>query len=246
MNKLFFTPSEDLQIGNKIKITGEDFRHLQVLRVQAGDEIKISDGQSCCYSGNVSDFGRDYISVSLNKKIPFSSEPEIKITLLQSLLKGEKNDIIIQKAVELGAFEIIFFHSKNCVVKLTDDRQNGRIERFNKIAKMAAMQSGRDIIPIVKGILNYDEIFPILNKQELAMVFHEKSQSPLSLFLKDRLIGCHTVAFSIGPEGGFSEEEISMFKNADIPALSLGKRILRAETAPLCALSVIMAYSGEL
>ncbi|MDF2684921.1 MAG: methyltransferase, RsmE family [Clostridia bacterium] len=246
MNKIFFSPSEDLNKGDKIKITGEDFRHLQVLRIRAGEEIKISDNKNYCYSGTVSDFQKDSISILINEKNIFGYEPNIQVILFQSLLKGEKNEIVIQKAVELGASEIIFFHSENCVARLNDERQDNKIERFNKVAKMAAMQSGRDIIPTVKGILSFKEVISILKIQDLSMVFHEKSDSSLSLFLSDKINGCHSVAFAVGPEGGFSEEEILTFRGADIPALSLGKRILRAETAPLCALSVIMAFSGEL
>lgn len=245
MNRIFFSPSEELNENDKIKITGEDFRHLQVLRVRTGEEIKISDNKNYCYSGIISDFGKDNISILINQKNSFTDEPNIKITLFQALLKGEKNEIVIQKAVELGAAEIIFFHSENCVAKLSDERQDNKIERFNKIARMAAMQSGRDIIPSVKGIMSFKEILPVLKNNDISMVFHEKSQNSLSVFLTEKINGCKSVAFSVGPEGGFSEEEIKAFNNNNIPALSLGKRILRAETAPLCALSVIMAYSGE-
>ena len=234
MHKLFFDISEN---ASEITVTGEDFSHLTVLRIKKGDTITVSDGISVCYTAKAESFSKKGAVFSLYDPRPFETESKVKITAYCALLKSGKSDSVIQKAVELGASEIVLFQSKNCVAEASSEKGERKLERWNKISRQAAMQSGRDIIPSVRGVISFKEMISELKDKDISMFLHEKAEFSAYELLKKNP-DASTVGFAVGPEGGFTDLEVDEAVSNGIPAISLGKRILRAETAPLCILSI--------
>lgn len=233
MHKLFF----DVPKGaTEITVTGDDFAHLTVLRVKTGERVEVSDGIDTCYTGEAISFSKKGAVFALSDPKPFETESKVKITAYCALLKSGKGDGVIQKAVELGAHEIVFFQSKNCVAEASE-KGDKKLERWNKISRQAAMQSGRDIVPQVRGVISFSEMLEELRAKDIKMFLHEKATESAYELLK-KAENVSTVGFAVGPEGGFTEAEADLADEKGIPTISLGKRILRAETAPLCILSV--------
>jgi 16S rRNA (uracil1498-N3)-methyltransferase len=231
MHKLFVSP-EDIH-DNTVTVTGNDVEHLHALRVKEGDDIKISDGVALNYDAVVKEVRKNSVSFELIKSYEFENEPKIDITVYCALLKGGSNEDVIKQAVELGANKIVFFSSSNCIA---EKREKG--EKYAKTARQAAMQAGRDRIPEVVSGVTFAEMIDGLAAADISAFFHEKADLPLYdviLTKKDP----RSAAFAVGPEGGFSDKEAEIAIQKGIPVVSLGKRILRAVTAPLCALSVL-------
>ncbi len=231
MHKLFVSP-EDIR-DNTVTVTGNDVEHLHALRVKEGDDIKISDGVALNYDAVVKEVRKNSVSFELIKSYEFENEPKIDITVYCALLKGGSNEDVIKQAVELGANKIVFFSSSNCIA---EKREKG--EKYAKTARQAAMQAGRDRIPEVVSGVTFAEMIDGLAAADISAFFHEKADLPLYdviLTKKDP----RSAAFAVGPEGGFSDKEAEIAIQKGIPVVSLGKRILRAVTAPLCALSVL-------
>ena len=235
---LFIEPAN---IGSTIRIEGEDARHAFALRPDIGDEVTVSDGKAFFYPGNIQAIDKKGITIEIMRQNPIVPKP-YRIHLLAGLLKGDKNEFVIQKAVELGADRITFFLSQNCIAQLPDLEK--KYKRFATTAKLAAMQCGSLTIPQIAFLPDFQEVVRLLREQN-GMLFYEHATEKLSSFLKRQAPGNET-AFAIGPEGGFSAGEIQKANDANIPLLSLGSRILRAETAPICAISVLLSYYGEL
>lgn len=237
MHKLFFDVPEG---ALEITVTGEDFTHLTVLRVKAGDTVEISDGVSRCYAATAVSFSRNGAVFSLAESNPFSCEPAVRMTVYCALLKSGKNDTVIQKAVELGAYSVVFFASRNCVAESDSEREDKKLARWNKISRQAAMQSGRDIVPVIRGVIPFGRMLDELSSEEAAFFLHEKAE--LSAYgLMKSMAAPKTFGYASGPEGGFTDDEAKEATNRGIRVVSLGKRILRAETVPLCVLSVCNA-----
>lgn len=231
MHKLFVSP-EDIH-DNTVTVTGNDVEHLHALRVKEGDDIKISDGVSLNYDAVVREVRKNSVSFELLQSYEFENDPKIDITVYCALLKGGSNEDVIKQAVELGANRIVFFSSSNCIA---EKREKG--EKYAKIARQAAMQAGRDRIPEVVSGVTFAEMIEGLASADISAFFHEKADLPLYdviLTKKDP----RSAAFAVGPEGGFTDKEVDIAAQRGIPVVSLGKRILRAVTAPLCALSVL-------
>lgn len=234
MHKLFFDVPDG---ATEITVEGEDFAHLTVLRIKAGETVTVSDGVSKCYTAKAESFSKKGAVFSLSDPRPFEVESKVKITAYCALLKSGKGDGVIQKAVELGVSEIVFFQSKNCVAEASSEKGERKLERWNKISRQAAMQSGRDIIPNVRGVISFREMLSELKTKDVSMFLHEKAEFPAYELLKNSS-QVSTVGFAVGPEGGFTDSEAEEAVSNGIPSISLGKRILRAETAPLCILSI--------
>ncbi|MBE6895644.1 MAG: 16S rRNA (uracil(1498)-N(3))-methyltransferase [Ruminococcaceae bacterium] len=231
MHKLFVLP-EDIH-DNAVTVTGNDVEHLHALRVKEGDDIKISDGVSLNYDAVVKEVRKNSVSFEILRSYEFENEPKIDITVYCALLKGGANEDVIKQAVELGANKIVFFSSSNCIA---EKREKG--EKYAKTARQAAMQAGRDRIPEVVSGVTFAEMIEGLAAADISAFFHEKADLPLYdviLTKKDP----RSAAFAVGPEGGFTDKEAEIAIQKGIPVVSLGKRILRAVTAPLCALSVL-------
>lgn len=236
----FFIPKENILTDNLI-ITGEDVKHInKVLRMGIGDEIICCDGQGNDYKARISSVGAE-ISCKIIEKTKCDTESNIHVILIQGVPKASKMDYIIEKTTELGICEIYPCDMSRCVSKIDGDK---KIQRWQKVSEAAAKQSGRGIIPKVHSPINISEAVEILKSCDVAFVPYECAEDR---FLKPLLTSFNnpkTVAFIIGPEGGFDKSEIEKLK--DIPVISLGKRILRTETAGEAVLSMVMYELGDI
>lgn len=225
-------------------LKGEDAHHAaRVLRLRQGELITLCDGNGTDYEGKISEISKEQVSVQILEK--HDSETEIKqhITLFMALPKGDKMEFIIQKATELGVSSIIPFLSKNCVSR--PGQTDKKVLRWQKIATEAAKQCGRGKIPVVSDVLTVGEVAKRANDFGTKLFFYEKeNQNGLKTVLEQGL--SDTIAIVIGAEGGFTEKEAEDFQSNGFVSVSLGKRILRCETAPITALSAILYQSGNM
>lgn len=221
---------------------GADAKHLSVvMRAKQGEEIIICDGNGIDYQCTVKEISADCIKAEIISKYECVSEPNLSVTIYTGYPKGDKLEHIIQKSVELGAVRIVPFFSQFCTVKPKKEEQKNI--RYNRIAQEAAKQSGRGILPVVSMPLSYKEMLQEASQSEAAFFCYEAGGAALL----SRLEGVtNTIAIITGSEGGFSlQEAVEANKVGCIP-IGLGPRILRCETAPLAALSVVMALTGNL
>lgn len=232
-----------------ITIYGEDSHHIsRSLRMAAGEHITVSDMNGFEYDCVLEVFVDTYVKARIIEKRLSENESPVRIHLYQALPKGDKLDFIIQKAVECGVFDITPFESERCVVKVKKDAEERKTERRNKIALEAAKQCGRGMIPLVKSSISFNEMLKEASSFDVALFCYEgDGTEPLGATLK-KLINekdIKDVAIIIGSEGGFSKQEASMAKEYNFNSIGLGKRILRAETAAIFALSCLV-YEFEL
>lgn len=229
----FFTDRENIK--ETVVLTGEDARHIgKVLRMACGDEVTLCDKEGTDYICKINEITKETVTLSVTESMPCPAELGVKITLYQCIPKSGKMDSIIQKATELGACEIVPVLSKRCVAK------GEKPERWQKIAYEAAKQCGRGIIPSVRNTVSFDEAVEELSKKDLAFFPYEDA-SDGKLFYD----GCaQSIGFIVGPEGGFDLSEVEKARNAGIKICTLGKRILRTETAGSAVISVL-AYLCE-
>ena len=236
----FFTQNIN---GNTAFIEGDDAKHIQKsLRMKIGEQIELCDQNGFDYIGNISQIS-DCVEVSIVSKQENESEPDCEVTLFQALPKGDKFELIVQKAVELGVHKIVPMLTDRCVSRPDQKSFAKKLERYNKIALEAAKQSGRGVIPVVEDMVSFDKAIEMASSCQTALFFYEKGGKSLSENLKSDV---KSVAIFIGSEGGFEEAEVEKAEKNGILTTSLGKRILRCETAPLCALSAIMYITGNL
>ncbi len=233
---------EASQIGeDTITIIGEDVNHIKnVLRMKCGEEVEISDGQGGEYICKISSLKEEVVLtiVDYNKK---GTELESKLYLFQGLPKNDKMELIIQKAVELGATAIVPVNTKRTVVKLDEKKEANKLKRWQTISESAAKQSKRGIIPEVLPVMNFKEAVEYAKNFDINIIPYEHCEDMsgtkkiVDSIKKDMKIGIF-----IGPEGGFAEIEIDFAMENNISPVSLGKRILRTETAGLAILSILM------
>lgn len=239
----FFIPKENIS-ENKITVTGEDIVHIsKVLRLKKGDFFTCCDGRGFDYEVKIADISKTEVVCDIVNKQKSETEPPVKITLIQGVPKASKMDYVIQKNTELGISEIYPCSLNRCVSKTEKDKKT---DRWQKIAKEAAQQSGRGIVPVIYDAVSLKDAAEILKKSDISFVAYECEDKNT---LKDVLLSKEnpkTVAFLIGPEGGFDVSEIEFLKNIGIPVISLGKRILRTETAGEAVLSMIMYEIGDI
>ena len=241
MHRLFLPPQT---VASAVEIMGEDCRHLQVLRVRQGETLSVSDGVSWLYDGRVERVEKDRVLLSLSGQRPLEGEPSLRVVLWQAVCKGDKNEQIVQKCVELGVDAVRFFCSENCVAR-PSGREDAKIFRLARVSRTAAMQAGRGRIPEVDGFFPFDAMREACAGAP-SLFFYENAVECLSSHLAQHPFGGKTCNIIIGSEGGFTPREAECLVSAGIPALSLGSRILRAETAPAAVLAVLMASVGEL
>lgn len=240
MHRFFVSPH---QIGEKeIIIEGTDVNHIKnVLRMKAGEEILISDQDKMEYHCMIEALEEDQIV----SKIMFGQEVGLelpcKIYLFQGLPKNDKMELIIQKAVELGACEIIPVATKRCVVKLDGKKEVSKIKRWQAIAESAAKQSKRMYIPQVTNVMKFEQALEYAQQCDVKLIPYElaKDMETTRNIIKEIEKG-QSIGIFIGPEGGFAEEEIAAAMNQKVQPITLGKRILRTETAGFTLLSVLM------
>lgn len=239
MPRFFINPVD----GDVAVITGADAHHLsRVLRVRVGEALTLCDGRGTDYFGEVSAVSPDAVEVTVCERRPTMAEPSTAVTLYQGLPKSEKMDFIVQKAVELGAVRVVPVSTARSIVRLKGDEAVKKQTRWQKIAAEAAGQSGRGIIPKVGEVLSFAKAVEQL-KNERAVVCYEGGGVPLSQTVNTQT---ESISVFIGPEGGFDVSEIEQLKEAGVTPVTLGNRILRCETAPIVALSVVMQLSGNL
>ena len=243
----FFVDKSEI-IGDEIKLFGENFHHLQkVLRGKIGEEIIISAGEAVDYHCKIKRYGEDHAVLSVSF-LEEAHELRTKVILLQALPKGEKMELIIQKAVELGVSEMIPLESENCIVQLKGDKAEKKRLRWQGISEAAAKQSKRSVIPAVSSVSTWKEAFSLVKNAEIKLIPYENAKGVG--FTKEELLRVEelgqksggTIALCIGPEGGFSKEEVEEAKKEGFLPISLGKRILRTETAAITTLSLIMMH----
>lgn len=225
-----------------VRITGGDVNHIKnVLRMHPQDEIIVLDGAGMEYRCKIETISEEVITRVLEAK-KTEAELSVRLLLFQGLPKKDKMELIIQKAVELGVSEIIPVLTKRTVVKLEDKKkEQKKLERWQAIAEAAAKQSGRGSIPKVREAVKFTEAVKMAAALDEALIPYELAEGMEEA--RERVRGLHdkkTVGIFIGPEGGFEEDEIALATKAGIHPITLGKRILRTETAGLCILSVIM------
>ena len=241
MNQFFVEPSQ-IQ-DKKIIITGKDVNHIKnVLRMKIGEEVSISNGEDGKeYRGIIKEFLDDEVICDLAFIKEDGVELPSKVYLYQGLPKADKMELIIQKAVELGVYEIIPVATKRAVVKLDEKKSKSKIARWQAISESAAKQSKRAIIPKVADVLSFKEALKDCQKAHVKVIPYELAEGMEKT--KEIISGLkpgQDVAIFIGPEGGFEETEINAAMEAQITPVTLGKRILRTETAGFTILSWIM------
>ena len=239
----FFVKPEDMQPGF-IVLTGENAAHAKVLRLKAGEEVLVCDGEGNECVCTVSDVSAGQISLVVNSRQEASSEAQVNVSIYIAFPKADKLEHVIQKATELGAYEIVAFPSARCISKPDEKSLHKKLERWQKIAASAAEQSGRGRIPRVLTLGSYQEALHRAAQADKAILFYENERATtLRMALEDSAY--HFVSLLTGPEGGLETKEVEMAKAAGLQICTLGSRILRCETAPLCALSAVMYASGE-
>lgn len=240
-----FFVSEDQIKKDHVTITGSDANHIQnVLRLKVGDAIDILNSTSKIYAAKIVKESKEEIKCEIVSVRSIKSEPAIKVTIAQSLPKGHKMDLIVQKCTELGVHKIIPFLSERTVIKLGKEKKRERALRWQRIAKSSAEQSGRGIIPHIEEIKTFEELLDYPKQYDLSLIPWEMEEKKT---LKETLKGnkkIKSIAIAIGPEGGFSRDEIEKAKKTGFIPITLGRRILRTETAPLVILSMI-SYEFE-
>ncbi len=247
MTRIFLPP--EILASEQIVITGDHARHLSlVLRVKPDEPLTIFDGNGFKYSCKVVHVHKKEVIAKKIKKEPYSVESDVSITLAQGIAKGEKMDFIIQKSTELGVNKIIPLITKRSQVRHTE-----KIERWRKIALSASQQSGRDKVPQIDKPISFKEfLYPALEKvyeggfSTKGIIFSESKEERN---LKQVLTGFQDIkqiTLLVGPEGGFSKEEVTVAVEKGFIEVSLGPRILRTETAPITAISIIQYELGDM
>ncbi len=235
----FFIPSPPL---DEVVFEGDEARHIaKSLRTKPGEEIILCDGKGFDYKCIAVSVGEKTV-LKVIERCPNISEPSVYLHLYQALPKGSKMEFIIQKAVELGVSEITPVLTSRCIVRLTPEAFEKKRERYQKIAKEAAKQSGRGIIPKVNPLLYYTDALKTLEKDN-SIIFYECGGAPLRELVN---LEQKQISFFVGSEGGFSLDEINMAEENGAQVASLGSRILRCETAPICAASIFLYLTGNI
>ena len=242
MTRFFISP-EELQ-SKQILLTGENANHAKVLRLKAGEEVLVCDGcgnECVCV---VVQIGAKDVELEVRHRMESQSEAAVRVSVYVAFPKADKLEHVIQKATELGAYEIIAFPSSRCVSRPDEKSLGKKVERWQKIAASAAEQSGRGRIPRVLTLPSYAAALERAAQAEKAILFYENEQSTtLRMALEEG--EAKTFSLLTGPEGGLDVKEVEQAEKAGLRICTLGKRILRCETAPLCALSAVMYAKGE-
>ena len=242
MARFFVAPGE--MHPEFMVLTGENADHAKVLRLKSGEEVVVCDGEGKEAVCVVSDVSQGQISLVVKSTAESANEPKVKASIYMAFSKGDKLEHVIQKATELGAYEIVAFPSARCVSKPDEKSLKKKLERWQKIAASAAEQSGRGVVPGVILVNSYKAAVERACTADKAILFYENERANT---LKQTLSSSSyaTVSLLTGPEGGLETGEVELAASKGMEICTLGSRILRCETAPLCALSAVMYDSGE-
>ena len=224
-------------------LSGDDAKHaIQVLRMREGDYAVICDGSGYDYLSQLEHAGSECV-FNVLEKTRNEAEPSVHVRLFQAMPKSDKMEFIVQKAVECGVCEIIPFFSKRCVSRPDKKQMQKKTERYRRIAYEAAKQCGRGIIPTVGEAVEFSDVINMYSAENTGILFYECAELPL----KEAVTQFKTnIDIIIGSEGGFEEVEAAKLSEQGYIPVSLGKRILRCETAPIAAISILMNMTGNM
>ena len=240
MHHFFVTP--DQVDEQNIYIKGSDVNHMRnVLRMKTGGQVEVSDGNNLKYLCKIVDYETDRAVLKILERRKADTELLSKLYLFQGLPKSDKMELIVQKAVELGAYEIVPVATKRCVVKLDAKKAEKKVERWNSIAESAAKQAGRSIIPEVSEVMSYQAALRMVKELDVVLIPYELAEGmeETKAVIKAMKSG-QSVGIFIGPEGGFEQEEVEEAVMQGAKPVTLGRRILRTETAGMAMLSILM------
>lgn len=237
----FFTDKSNID-NEIINITGTDVNHIKnVLRMKIGEELIISDGTGNDYLCSIKELQEDRIILDIIGEDPLRSELDVDFYLFQGLPKSEKMELIIQKTVELGVHEIIPVNMKRCIVKLDDKKKGSKLARWQAVAESAAKQSKRGIIPKVADLMDYKQALKYASDMDMILVPYENHKGiEETRAIVGKIQSGMKVGIFIGPEGGFDEKEIEYAIESGAFPITLGRRILRTETAGMTTLAILM------
>ncbi len=227
-----------------IALIGENAKHAKVLRLKPGEQVLVCDGRGrecLCSVESVSDSRVELTVLEHRESV---TEARVRVSVYMAFPKADKLEHVIQKATELGAYEIVAFPSGRCISKPDDKSLGKKVERWQKIAASAAEQSGRGRIPGVLTLPSYKAALERAAQADKALLFYENERAT-TLRMALQSGPYETVSLLTGPEGGLEEKEVAQALDAGLQVCTLGSRILRCETAPLCALSAVMYDAGE-
>ena len=231
-------------LGGMAVIRGRDAEHVRVLRLRPGEDVIICDGEGTDYKCRLVYADKEEAKAEVLEVVRCPAEPTVKVTLLCGLPKGDRVDYIIQKGVEAGACEILFFNCERCVAR--PETPEKKLERWQRIAEEAAKQSGRGIIPQVGWAGDFVQMLDVAVQKELGLFMYETGEREALNTVLDANKEAKTAAIITGPEGGFAEFEAKLAKSCGLHVCSMGERILRCETAPIVALTATMYATGNL
>jgi len=232
--------------GGKFNITGPDAHHLiRVVRLKNGERFRVSTSSGNNYICAVDSVLDKELVAIVQEEVP-STELCNKIYLFQAIPKGDRMETIIEKCVELGVYEIIPVEMKNCIVKLDDKKRKSKVERYQAIAKSAAEQSKRSIIPNIHPVMNFKSAYEYaMELDKILLPFESKNGMNVTFDCLADIKKGQSIGVFIGPEGGFDSSEIEMVKDR-ASLISLGHRILRTDTAAITSLSMLMLKCEEI
>ena len=249
MHHFFVTPQQIS--GDNIRIEGGDVNHMKnVLRMKLHEKAEISDGESRTYLCEVEAYEEDVAVLHILEEMEADTEPASKLYLFQGLPKSDKMELIVQKAVELGVYQVIPVAMKRSVVRLDDKKAAKKADRWNSIAESAAKQAGRSRIPEVTMPLSYKEALKMAEELDVTLLPYELAGGmEVTREVIRQIKSGQSVGIFIGPEGGFEPEEVDAAVSMGAKVITLGRRILRTETAGLATLAVLMfeleQYTGR-
>lgn len=239
--RFFVTPEELLE--DNLALTGENAQHARVLRLKTGEEVMVCDGEGRECLCRIENCGSEYTLEVLSRQ-ESASEAAVQVSVYMAFPKADKLEHVIQKATELGAYEIVAFPSGRCVSKPDEKSLKKKLDRWQKIAASAAEQSGRGRVPQVVILASFKDALARAAQADQPLMFYEHEEA-LTLKMALSSKPYRTVSLLTGPEGGLEEKEVQQAREAGLQVCTLGRRILRCETAPLCALSAVMYDAGE-
>lgn len=244
MQHFFVTPEQVYK--EYIVIEGSDVNHIKnVLRMKLGEKLEISDGNNKKYLCAITQLKQEQIQLAIINELEADSELSSNVYLFQGLPKSDKMELIVQKAVELGVYEIIPVVTKRAVVKLDDKKAAKKVERWNSISESGAKQSGRSYVPKVSKVMTFKEALVYAKQQgiDMQLIPYELAEGMVETKrIIDHIQQGQTVGIFIGPEGGFEKEEVELAVQHNVKPITLGRRILRTETAGLAVLSILMFH----
>ena len=242
MPRFFMAGTNNL--GGMANMNGHDAEQVRQQRLRPGKEKIICDGKGTDYKCRLVKADKEQVEAEVIEIVPCPAEPSVQVTVLCGLPKGDRTDYIIQKCVEAGASEIMFFQSDRCVAK--PDKPEKKLERWQRIAEEAAKQSGRGIIPQVSWAGEYGDALNVANQKELGLFMYETGEREALNAVLEANSDVKTAAIVTGPEGGFAPFEADLARIVGLHICSMGERILRCETAPVVAVSALMYATGNL